>query len=86
MAVADLEAKHIVLNKGNGDPTARQAAVDRAQANCDSCRATYEGVSDELQLSIYHFKNQKTIDLKEILINWVNLQVSALFFNRAIYA
>lgn len=77
LAVSDLESKQAAHSKAAGAPNeeAKQAAVDKAQAHCDSCKEAYEKVTTELQEEVECFKVQKTSDLKIILTKWVQLQV-----------
>lgn len=77
LAVSDLESKHAALSKAAGAPSeeAKQVAVDKAQAHCDSCKEAYEKVTAELQDEFEVFKRQKTCDLKAILTQWVQLQI-----------
>ena len=83
-AIADLEAKQQAYNKVLGTAKeeverAKQQAVEQAQVACDSAKETYERVTLELQEDFERFKAQKANDIRDILMNFVHIQVFLLF-------
>lgn len=80
LAIAEFESKKNSYEKVQGTgkedvEKAKQLAAEKAQANCDACKEVYERVSTELLDDFERFKAQKANDLRDILLNYVNLQV-----------
>lgn len=82
-AILDLEAKQTSYNKVLGVPgkeesaNAKLAQVEKCQSAVDSTRVEFEEVSERLLEEFDRFKREKAEDMKQILLNYVNLQVSA---------
>lgn len=80
-AILDLEAKQAAYNKVLGVPgkeesaNAKLAQVEKCQATVDSSRVEFEEVSERLLEEFDRFKREKAEDMKQILLNYVNLQV-----------
>jgi hypothetical protein len=53
----------------------KEQAVTAAQDAADAAKAEFEKVSERLLTEFELFKNQKACDIKEIITNFVNLQV-----------
>ena len=66
-----------VLGQGGKESEAmkKEAAVEKSQSNADSAKAEYEEVTRRLIRDFDQFKRTKTGDIKEILLNFVNLQI-----------
>eukprot|EP00428_Durinskia_dybowskii_P066394 CAMPEP_0170387430 /NCGR_PEP_ID=MMETSP0117_2-20130122/17553_1 /TAXON_ID=400756 /ORGANISM="Durinskia baltica, Strain CSIRO CS-38" /LENGTH=494 /DNA_ID=CAMNT_0010643297 /DNA_START=72 /DNA_END=1556 /DNA_ORIENTATION=+ len=81
----DVEAKTQAYQKLQGVPgkeaqaEQKQQAVTTAQDGADAAKAEFEKVSERLLTEFELFKNQKAFDIKEIMTNFVNLQIE---FNR----
>ena len=81
-AILDLEAKQGAYNKVLGVPGKEESAnaklsqVEKCQATVDSSRVEFEEVSERLLEEFDRFKREKAEDMKQILLNYVNLQVS----------
>lgn len=78
-AIADLEAKQTAYSKVLGSAKeeverAKQAAVEKASTACDTAKEVYERVTSELLDDFERFKAQKANDIRDILLNFVNLQ------------
>lgn len=78
-AIADLESKQQAYNKILGQAKeeaerAKQQAVEAAQTACDAAKDVYERVSLELQEDFERFKAQKANDVRDILLNFVQIQ------------
>ena len=77
----DVEAKTQAYQKLQGVPgkeaqaEQKQQAVTTAQDGADAAKAEFEKVSERLLTEFELFKNQKAFDIKEIMTNFVNLQV-----------
>lgn len=79
-ALCNYQAKHEAYSKvaGTGVPQEeeKKTAEENANKAVETSKAHYEKVSVELSDSIEQFKAQKANDLKEIMINWVNIQIA----------
>ena len=53
----------------------KQQAVEVAQTACDAAKVVYETVSNELLDDFERFKAQKANDIRDILLNFVHIQV-----------
>jgi sorting nexin-1/2 len=86
-ALTDLEAKQSAYKKLQSQPgkesqlPAKEVAIQASQEASDAAKADFERVSDRLLSEFEVFKNQKATDIKEIVLNFVNLQVN---FNQSI--
>lgn len=83
-AIADLESKQQAYNKvlGNAKEEVerqKQQAVEAAQTACNTAKEIYERVSMELQDDFERFKAQKANDIRDILMNFVHIQVNFIF-------
>lgn len=80
-AMGDLEAKQNAYKKLLGVPgkesqaAQKEAAVQAAQEATDAAKLEFEKVSERLLAEFETFKTQKASDMKEILLNFVTLQV-----------
>lgn len=85
-AILDLEAKQAAYNKVLGVPGKEEAAnsklalVEKSQSLVDNSRLEYEEVSERLLEEFDRFKREKAEDIKLILLNYVNLQVTCPLF------
>jgi hypothetical protein len=83
-AILDLEAKQAAYNKVLGvsgkeeTVNAKLALVEKSQSLVDTTRVEYEEVSERLLEEFDRFKREKAEDMKQILLNYVNLQVPHL--------
>lgn len=81
-AIADYEAKAAAHKKVASTPgkesqvAAKEQSANNAKAAMDKAKEDFEKVSDRLLSEFDTFKAQKASDMKEILINFVQLQVS----------
>jgi sorting nexin-1/2 len=81
-AILDLEAKQAAYNKVLGvagkeeSANAKLALVEKSQSLVDNTRLEYEEVSERLLEEFDRFKREKAEDVKLILLNYVNLQVT----------
>lgn len=80
-ALVDLEAKQASYNKvvGNvGKESQIQEklnAVEKSQSSVDNAKIEFEDVSEKLLEEFERFKREKTVDIREILLEYVNMQV-----------
>lgn len=80
-AMGDLEAKQNAYKKLLGVPgkesqaAQKEAAVQAAQEATDAAKLEFEKVSERLLAEFETFKTQKASDMKEILLNFVTLQI-----------
>lgn len=80
-AIADLDAKQSAYNKllgvtGKEDQaTSKLVQVERCREQVDSSREVYQDVSENLLVEFERFKLEKAEDIKQILLNYVKLQV-----------
>lgn len=80
--LVDVEAKQQSYRKVLGvtgkesQVITKEQAVITSQNAADTAKVEYETVSERLLTEFELFKNQKSIDFKEILLNFVNLQVN----------
>jgi hypothetical protein len=80
--MVDVEAKQNAYRKLLGAPgkegqvEAKEAAVVVAQKAADAGKVEFEKVSERLLTEFEVFKNQQAIDIKQIITDFVNLQVS----------
>lgn len=80
-AMSDVEAKQNAYKKLLGVPgkeaqaSAKEASVQAAQEVTDAAKLDFERVSERLLTEFETFKNQKAMDMKEIILNFVTLQV-----------
>lgn len=80
-ATADLEAKQISYNKVVGvvgkeaQAQEKSYAVEKAQSAVDAAKDEYEKVSEKLLEEFERFKTEKTINIKAIMLSFVNLQI-----------
>lgn len=80
-AMIDVEAKTTAYRKVQGVPgketqaEQKEQAVIAAQDSADAAKIDFEKVSERLLTEFELFKNQKAFDIKEIMTNFVNLQV-----------
>ncbi len=81
-AMGDVEGKQNAYKKLLGVPgkeaqaSAKEQAVQAAQEVTDSAKIEFERVSERLLTEFETFKNQKALDMKEIILNFVTLQVN----------
>ncbi|KAJ1433311.1 Vps5 C terminal like-domain-containing protein [Ochromonadaceae sp. CCMP2298] len=79
--MVDVEAKQNAYRKLLGVPgkegqvEAKEAAVVVAQRTADAGKVEFEKVSERLLTEFEVFKNQQAIDIKQIIIDFVNLQI-----------
>lgn len=77
----DVEAKTNAYRKLQGVPGKEAQAEQKEQAvivsqdGADAAKAEFEKVSERLLTEFELFKNQKAFDIKDIMTNFVNLQV-----------
>lgn len=77
----DVETKTLAYKKLLGVPgketqtEQKEQAVSAAQDGADAAKLEFEKVSERLLTEFELFKNQKAFDIKEIMTNFVNLQV-----------
>ena len=57
----------------------KQQAVETAQTACDAAKVVYETVSNELLDDFERFKAQKANDIRDILLNFVHIQVTHFY-------
>ncbi len=85
-ALVDVEAKNNAYKKLLGVPgkesqaKAKETAVNAAQEHANAAKADFETVSERLLAEFEIFKNQKAIDIKELILGFINLQVCILDF------
>lgn len=85
-AMGDLEAKQNAYKKLLGVPgkesqaAQKEAAVQAAQEATDAAKLEFEKVSERLLAEFETFKTQKASDMKEILLNFVTLQVNCYIY------
>ena len=81
--ITDVESKQASYQKLLGVPgkeaqaTAKEQAVVNAQQAADAAKVEFEKVSERLLNEFELFKNQKATDIKEIILSFVQLEVSA---------
>jgi len=66
--IKDIPGKEIQSNN-------KELLVNSAQITADNTKLEFEKISEKLLNEFEIFKNQKAIDFKEIILNFVNLQV-----------
>jgi hypothetical protein len=77
----DVEAKTAAFRKLQGvagkeaQAEQKEQAVSAAQDGADAAKLEFEKVSERLLTEFELFKNQKAFDIKEMMTNFVNLQV-----------
>jgi sorting nexin-1/2 len=77
----DVEAKTVAFRKLQGvagkeaQAEQKEQAVSAAQDGADAAKLEFEKVSERLLTEFELFKNQKAFDIKEMMTNFVNLQV-----------
>jgi len=82
--LVDVEAKTNAFKKIQGVPGKESQAETKEQAVCtaqdaaDAAKVEFEKVSERLLTEFELFKNQKAFDIKEIMCNFINLQVNKL--------
>jgi sorting nexin-1/2 len=82
--LVDVEAKTQAYRKLQGvtgkeqQAELKEQAVSAAQDAADAAKLEFEKVSERLLTEFELFKNQKAFDIKEIMTNFVNLQVSGV--------
>lgn len=80
-AMGDVEAKSNAYKKVLGVPgkesqaATKENAVNSAQENANAAKDEFEKVSERLLAEFEMFKNQKALDIKEIVMGFINLQV-----------
>eukprot|EP01034_Spumella_vulgaris_P033712 gene33712-41592_t len=80
-SVSDVEAKRAAYSKVHGVPgkesqaSQKEAAVQSASEHSDAAKLEYEKVSERLLTEFELFKSQKSIDMKEIILNFVNIEI-----------
>jgi sorting nexin-1/2 len=80
-AIADLDSKQSAYNKLLGAPgkedqaTSKLVQVERCREQVEKSKAEYEDVSENLLIEFERFKLEKAEDIKQILLNYVRLQV-----------
>jgi uncharacterized protein (DUF342 family) len=80
-ALADVEVKQAAYRKVLGVPgkesqaKTKEQQVINSQEACDHAKKEFENVSDKLLAEFELFKSQRSVDLKETLLHFVNLQV-----------
>jgi hypothetical protein len=80
-AIADLDTKQSAYNKLLGvagkeeQATGKLVQVERCREQVDKTRVEYEDVSENLLIEFERFKLEKAEDIKQILLNYVKLQV-----------
>ena len=83
--LVDVEAKTNAFKKVQNVPgkeaqsEAKEQAVCTSQDGADAAKVEFEKVSERLLTEFELFKNQKAFDIKEIMTNFVNLQVISSF-------
>ena len=81
-ALTNLEADQAAYSKVLGqagkesEAMKKEHSVEKSQANADAAKQEYLTVTTRLIRDFEQFKRTKTGDIKEILINFVNLQVA----------
>jgi sorting nexin-1/2 len=81
-AIADLDSKQTAYNKLLGaagkeeQATAKLVQVERCHEHVDKTKVEYEEVSENLLIEFERFKLEKAEDIKQILLNYVKLQVT----------
>ena len=82
-ALADLDSKQNSYNKvvgasGKEDQAmSKLAQVERCREQVEKSRTEYEEVSETLLIEFERFKLEKAEDIKQILLNYVRLQVKS---------
>lgn len=80
-AISDLDSKQNSYNKLMGTPgkeaqaTAKLEQVERCREYVEKTRVEYEDVSENLLIEFERFKVEKAEDIKQILLNYVKLQI-----------
>lgn len=80
-ALTEVEVRQAAYNKllgiaGKEDQAnAKQELVLKAQANADACKLEYEGVSEKLLLEFDNFKYEKAVDIRNIILKFVEAQI-----------
>ena len=81
--LVDVDAKSAAFKKLQGVPgkeaqaEVKEQAVSASQDAADAAKSEFEKVSERLLTEFELFKNQKAFDIKEIVTNFVNLQVNS---------
>lgn len=79
-AIVDVESKNNALRKlqvagKDAQAKAKEQSVQSAQEACDAAKAEFEKVTDRLVTEFEMFKIHKAADLRQIIVDFVSLQV-----------
>jgi ERCC4-type nuclease len=81
-ALADFDARQNAYRKLVGVPgketeaKKREEAVERSREIYSNAKAEHEKTTERLLIEFESFKAQRTVDMKEIMVDFVSLQVS----------
>jgi hypothetical protein len=87
-ALADYDAKQNSYRKYVGVPgkeaslKGKEQAMQTAKEVHDSAKVEFEAVTDRLLVEFDAFKSQRALDMKEIMVDFIQLQVCFRYFFR----